>query len=176
MPRTKQQAGKLAKNKGNNFERKIAKELQNWWNGGKVEGDSGYHQFQRTPMSGGSQLKDGWGLAGDIATTDEFFPFHIECKKQEGWSFSSLMSVGGCAAFSRWWEQSVEDSAVSGKEPVVIFSKNNVKTLWAIRKDYIGLTQTSSGSYLPKLELVINGETIIIFPFSLVLRSIPHIW
>ena len=173
--RTKRQAGKMAKNKGSAFERKIAKSLQDWWNGDKTEEDEGYYQFQRTPLSGGSQLAEGWGLAGDIVTNDPGFPFHIECKKQEGWSFSALMSEGGAAGFIKWWQQSAEESKITKKEPVVIFSKNNVKPLFAIKKSYIGRTFGGVEMYAPRIELIVDNEVVVIIPFQLITSIAPKL-
>lgn len=62
-------AGKKSKTKGNNFERKVAKMLSQWWGS----------KFYRTPMSGGSKLKEGFHLAGDVVTDDLTFCFHTEC-------------------------------------------------------------------------------------------------
>jgi hypothetical protein len=63
--------------KGDNFERKVAKEFQSWY--GK--------EVKRAPLSGMNVFKY------DVIS-DERFPFLIQCKKQEAWRVESLLDSG----------------------------------------------------------------------------------
>lgn len=102
-----------SKNKGAEYERKIAKALGSWWG----------EQFQRTPASGGLQWKKDNRVTGDIVTPpDSVFPFTIECKKREGWSLEQFLKNTG--EMEEWWTQCVRDAKKIDKKPMVIFSKN----------------------------------------------------
>ncbi|AGR47038.1 resolvase [Bacillus phage Shanette] len=102
-----------SKNKGAEYERKIAKALGSWWG----------EQFQRTPASGGLQWKKDNRVTGDIVTPPEsVFPFTIECKKREGWSLEQFLKNTG--EMEEWWTQCIRDAAKIDKKPMVIFSKN----------------------------------------------------
>ena len=94
--------GASARRKGANFERLIAKKLKKWW--------PGDHDFKRTPQSGGSALKEGWDLAGDIATTAKDFQWHIECKNAPG-SFQGWHQFFTSSKFKfwEWLQQAIKD-------------------------------------------------------------------
>lgn len=105
--------GKRSKNKGANYERRIAKILSDW---------SGL-DLRRTPMSGGWS-KQNPDVAGDLVniTPGTFFPYHIECKNQEVWTWEGILT-GNCVAFDSWWEQTTTQCHPD-KIPFLIFSKN----------------------------------------------------
>ena len=107
-------SGKKAKNKGSSFERKIAKIMGDWW-------DS---KFYRTPMSGGSQLRHDYNLAGDLRTPAEDFPFHIECKNQEALGKFHGFLYSKKSAVWKWWDQCVSECP-DGQIPMLIFTKNH---------------------------------------------------
>jgi len=73
-------------------------------------------------MSGGSKLKEGWSLAGDIVTPDPDFPFHVEIKKREQWELHQLFKSDKCAPW-KWWDQTLGDCPPD-KDPLMIFWKN----------------------------------------------------
>ena len=99
--------------KGSEYERKVAKELGNWWG----------EEFHRTPMSGGLHWKKDNRVAGDIVTPpDSVYPFVTECKKREGWSFEQLLK--GTGEVEKWWKQVTRDSSETGLYPLLIFAKN----------------------------------------------------
>ncbi|AYP68623.1 hypothetical protein EalM132_00111 [Exiguobacterium phage vB_EalM-132] len=101
------------KNKGNEYERKIAKSLSGWWG----------EQFQRTPASGGLQWKNDNRVSGDIVTSVKSkFPFTVECKKREGWSIEQLVKETG--DIEKWWAQVIKDCERSSLRPLLIFSRN----------------------------------------------------
>ena len=122
--RTRREVGKYSKNKGGGFERKVAKKLREMWPDG---------EFERTPKSGGLQLKKGWKLGGDIATTSPTFPFCVECKDREGWNFKQFLSPA-CQIY-KWWDQAVKDAKTTNKKPMLIFTRNYWPTFVAVRKE-----------------------------------------
>lgn len=102
-----------SRNKGAEYERKIAKVLGLWWD----------EDFNRTPMSGGLQWKEDNRVTGDIVTPpDSVFPFVIECKKREEWTFEQLLK--GTGEIESWWEQVTRDCDKVSLRPFLIFSKN----------------------------------------------------
>jgi hypothetical protein len=106
-------AGKKAKRKGSSYERTLCKSFSDLWG----------EKFFRTPMSGGSQLKHDYNLAGDISTPDETFPYHIEAKNQEALSgFHTIFTSRKCPVW-KWWTQ-CSTECPSGKIPALVFTKN----------------------------------------------------
>lgn len=111
-------AGVRAKTKGNAFERRIAKMLKEWWGLYNPDAD-----FQRTPLSGGSRLKEGWMLVGDIVCNDPTYPFHTELKNRERWRIDQIFEDTG-PVISEWWAQTVVECPVE-KEPLLILTRNH---------------------------------------------------
>lgn len=137
---------KNSKQKGNNFERKVAKILTE-----KLE-----MEFNRTPQSGGLRWASDNNVYGDIVTPNNF-PFIIECKNRENWSFDQLMK-GQCKEFDNWVKQVTEDCCRynhnSGdkdtilKVPLIIFTKNRMPIYLAY--DY-GATNYKEDEVIEKL-------------------------
>lgn len=100
------------KEKGNVFERKIAK-IMTEWTGIK---------FERVPASGGLHWKKDNRVYGDIVCNDPEFPLVIECKNRQAWSMDALIT--GSAEVKKWWQQVKGDAEATGKKPVVIFTRN----------------------------------------------------
>ena len=90
--------GKAARNKGNNYELRIAHILS----------DKFKRNFRRVPRSG---AWDKQSFTGDIYCK-EYFVFSIECKNQKVLNLRP------------WIDQAAEDASISGKEPCVIFHIN----------------------------------------------------
>jgi Holliday junction resolvase len=120
--RSRSEAGKAGKLKGSRFERNIVKQFSQMWPDG---------EYTRTPGSGGSNLKEGWDMAGDIVTTSPTFPFCVECKHREGWHLEGIFSEKH--AVYKWWKQAAEDASVVGKPPLLVFTRNYQKLFMAMR-------------------------------------------
>jgi hypothetical protein len=121
-----------SKHKGSEYELKIAKVLSDWWG----------EPFRRTPMSGGLHWREDNRVSGDIVTPpDSVFPYNIECKKREEWSFDQL--IKGTGEIESYWEQCDRDARGIRRKPLLIFSKN-------FNPDYIMLY---IDDYTPILEL-----------------------
>lgn len=109
-----------SKQKGNNFERKVAKILT----------EKLGMEFNRTPSSGGLRWASDNNVYGDIVTPDDF-PFIIECKNRENWSFDQLMK-GECKEFDSWAEQvegdcdRFQNNTLEYAYPLIIFTKNRM--------------------------------------------------
>ena len=113
------------KSKGNDYERRVAKLIGDWWWG---------QPFRRTPSSGGwdKLSTDGQVMAsGDlIAPPEAKFPFCIECKKRkEHINFFSVQSKSSDVMFD-WWDQCIGDAKVMNQLPLLVFNCHN--------QEYIG--------------------------------------
>jgi len=102
-----------SRKKGATYERQIAKKLSDWSN----------IKLRRSPQSGG------WNSRGDITPVDPKdmvdWPFNIELKNRQGWQLTELLTGNNIqTGILSWWKQSVRDSKISKKIPVLIFTKN----------------------------------------------------
>ncbi len=112
--------GRSSRTKGAAFERKVAKMLQAWW--------PGNHEFRRTPMSGGSVLKLGWDMAGDICTTAPDFKWHLELKNSSS-KFSGLHQLLSAEKSTVWeWFTQAVTECPAHKRPLLIFNRNDQPT------------------------------------------------
>ena len=74
-------------------------------------------------MSGGSQLKHDYNLAGDISTPDEAFPYHVEAKNQQALKgFYTIFTSSKCPVW-KWWNQCTTECP-RDKVPLLVFTKN----------------------------------------------------
>lgn len=105
-----------SKNKGNIYERKIAKEMGNYW--GAV--------FNRSPGSGSYRGSREAELTGDLVTDPaDKFPFSLEAKNRQtgDWTLESI--VLNKHDVMNWWAQSVGDAERSGNlAPMLVFTRN----------------------------------------------------
>ena len=105
-----------SKDKGNRFEREIAKQLSKKFN----------TKAQRTPLSGGMDLR------GDLIVLEQrsiLFNVSFECKNQE--RLNIWKALHQC-----------ENDCERGKDPVVVFTKNHENTYAAMRfEDWCNLVK-----------------------------------
>lgn len=135
--RTRSQSGKLARTKGANFERNIAKSLEKWWGNGS--------EFRRSPGSGawstiGAARDNFQATSGDIAVSDPNWPWTLELKKQEvgEWDVSSLLTSDK-GPLSKWWAQAC-DECPTGRSPMLIAARNRVDPLaFLLLDDFLNL-------------------------------------
>jgi len=134
-----------SKNKGNEFELKVAKLLGKWWD----------ETFRRTPGSGGLGWRSDNRVTGDIVTPEgSLFPFSVEAKKHEKWDFSQF--IKGTGEVDSWWDQCVRDSVTVDKEPLLVFSKNFAPTYFMINANVFG-------KILPKQEELQGMNLMVIY-------------
>ena len=124
-------SGRMSRNKGAAYERKIAKILSAWWG----------EKFFRTPLSGGHQdMASQMAVVGDIITKDKNFPFHLELKKQEGWALENVLTSDKKGKIGDWIAQAKSDCK-EDKIPFLIFSKN-------YHPDFFLLEKTEKSSFI----------------------------
>lgn len=114
--------GKSSRDKGARGELEVAELLREWWD--PVEPGC---LFKRTPMSGGwgsKEAREGFSTSGDLVTTARRFPFVVEVKRREGWSWKTL-DRGAASPVWAWWKQAQKAAdEQDGKWPALIWRKS----------------------------------------------------
>jgi hypothetical protein len=169
---TQSRAGASARRKGHAFERRIAKLLQDWWN----QNGQFKYEFRRTPQSGGSALKQGWGLAGDIATTAQDFLYHVECKNAPG-SFAGLHQFLSADKFKFWeWLEQCNKDCPPGKRILIVFNRFDQPTWCGTpRSDAMHcILDTQNVSYLRVIKK--GMPEILVWKFDDMIATSPDGW
>ena len=142
---SRRKAGRKAKRKGSSYERILCKAFSGLWGA----------KFFRTPMSGGSQLKYDYNLAGDISTPDETFPYHVEAKNQEALKgLHTIFTSTQCPVW-KWWDQCTTECP-DNKIPLLVFTKNYMPSMVMVYHDY-GLTLEDIEEFLVGEPLTTNS-------------------
>lgn len=111
----------MSRQKGNAAEREVAKIIEHWWQPFEPEA-----HFVRTPLSGGwggPSLRGTFGAAGDLMTTSKTFPFAVEVKRREGWTWGRLLK-GKPSPVWDWWLQAQVQGEEMQKIPMLWLRKN----------------------------------------------------
>lgn len=111
--------GRLAKTKGNAYERKIARVLSDWWEPGKHAATTPAQDlpFCRTPMSGGHRR-----FGSDLIVPNDF-PLYLEMKDRRSWRYLDclLLSDGPMSSQPiQWLTEEEVKSEKKGKKPVML--------------------------------------------------------
>lgn len=166
-------AGKAARRKGSSFERKIAKELTIWWNGDKHN-----YEFKRTPMSGGSVLKEGFDMAGDICTNAPDFKWHLELKNAPS-SFTGLHNFFSEKAKLWAWLNQAENECPDHRESMLIFNRFDIPTFCAApftaTNDIINRIERAMIPYFTHFDPT-TGRAVVIWPYKEMIDSDPEVW
>lgn len=128
--------------KGSKAEIEIAKRLKAWWSPFEPA------EFVRTPLSGGwggKDLRAGFRASGDVMTTAQKFPFTIEVKRREGWSWTNLLA-GKASPVWGYWKQAVGQAKEMGGIPLLFFRKN--RELWSLMMPHVAHIQAKN-AYAP---------------------------
>jgi len=154
--------GKSNRARGASFERTVAKKLETWWGNGS--------QFRRTPQSGGSALKNGFDMAGDLACNDPSFKYHIECKNVRTFVGVHQVLVSTNPLMYQWFEQSCRDCAPD-KVPWVIFAHAGQQ--FVASKDVV----PPQAANLKLMTLPGDkGSTIYLWSLSDMVKTAPELW
>lgn len=110
--------------KGSVAEREVAELLAEWWQKHDPTAD-----FCRTPLSGGwgnPARRGSYKASGDIMTTSASFPFVVEVKRRESFSFDSLVRGlrGGKSPVWGWWAQTCVAANEQGGVPQLWLKRN----------------------------------------------------
>lgn len=159
-----------SREKGSVAELEVARLISAWWN--QLEPTA---IFKRTPLSGGwgnADVRSAFRTAGDIMTDSLVFPFAIEVKRREGFSWKPLLD-GKKSPVWGWWRQAQKQGEEMNLVPTLWFRKNRerwhvllpigvvsgyvletapVAQLWS-NLDYV-----DHGKYIP---VMMNGEEFL---------------
>jgi len=109
------------RNKGAQGELEAARIITEWWR--QIEPGCA---FKRTPSSGGwgdKKVRGDFKVAGDLCTRAKHWPFTVEVKRREGWSFGTL-AKGKLSPVWEWWRQCIEAAAEEDGVPMLWVRKN----------------------------------------------------
>ena len=118
--------GRRSRIKGSSFELRVSRILSAWW----AEDESMLRAravdlpLRRAPGSGGWDVRRGAGSDLLVMTPDFCFPFGVECKNTESWSFDGLFKGNGGASLLRYWEQCETATRLSSLCPLLVFTRN----------------------------------------------------
>lgn len=107
--------------KGSKGELEVAEILRKWWDPfcpGVI--------FKRVPLSGGwgdANAREAFKAAGDITCSDARWPFALEVKRREGFSWKPLLA-GRASPVWTWWRQTVKQGLEMKSRPMLWFRKN----------------------------------------------------
>lgn len=143
-------------------ERTIAKILGDWFCGDK-------QALRRTPVSGGWPKKDACGDIIPATSEGKRFPFIVECKNRESWSFTDIWNKN--CDFIKWFEEiddilqnRLEDeSNLDGvdrhrQQKLLVFTRNR-------DKNYV-LLDTEQARFCGLDEITLREEQITTFNFA----------
>ncbi len=114
------------KQKGARAELEIAKLFQAWWLPFEPVVEGQPLTFKRTPGSGGwahGKGRASFGTSADLITNSKAFPFAVEVKHRQGWSWENFLK-GGRSPVWGWWSQCVGQALEVNKSPLLAFRKN----------------------------------------------------
>jgi len=127
QPRDSSAIGRRSRRKGANSERAVAAMLTQWWR--RLEPDC---QFVRTPSSGGwstKQVRAEFRASGDVMTTAAKFPFCVEIKRREQFSWDRVLASKPSPVWA-WWAQTCRAAEEQKAMPMLWLRRNN--ELWRV--------------------------------------------
>lgn len=107
--------------KGCRAEREVAAIIQGWWR--RLEAEA---IFVRTPSSGGwatPAARAGFKASGDLMTTAARWPFCVEVKRREEWTWKNV-HAGKPSPVWAWWIQSQVAAAETGQAAMLWLRKS----------------------------------------------------
>jgi len=110
--------------KGHEYELHIAKEFSEWWYGKSFAGVRGDAlPIRRTPMSGGFDHRS---HPADLFCVEDpkGFPFSVECKKQESFSWWAVFKKVETTPLWDWWKQTIAEGKFLSQIPILCFAVN----------------------------------------------------
>ena len=125
--------------KGNRNENTVARELSVW-----VSPDLERHKFRTCPVSSlvfrrkpaaNDNVVTDWVGGWDVIHSPRYaFPFCVEAKAVEGWSFDELLTARR-GPLAKWWEQTKHQSAGKNLWPMLIFTAKRKPDYVMVERD-----------------------------------------
>ncbi len=113
--------------KGGRAEREVAGIVQDWWQRYETAAE-----FVRTPLSGGwgkargTKVAAHFNACGDLMTTGARFPFCVEVKWRESWSYDNLTNCKPTPPWE-WWRQCLGAATKQEAVPMMWMRKNHIR-------------------------------------------------
>ena len=164
-------AGASSRRKGANFERNVAKKFKKWW--------PGNYEFKRTPMSGGSVLKEGWDLAGDVCTNAPDFKYHLELKNSPG-KFKGWHQFFTTSKWQLWeWLEQAYSDCPTGidKVPLLIVNRFDQPTYCVVElSKCINIGNILNMAKISCLLYSNHHRVLYVWKLDDMLASDPEVW
>lgn len=117
-----------SRGKGASAEREVAALVQAWWR--QLEPAC---IFKRTPMSGGwghgTAARATFKTGSDLVTDAKHFPFSVEVKRREAWTWTELIA-GRRSPVWGWWEQAYRQGLEADLVPMLWFRQSREE--WSV--------------------------------------------
>lgn len=114
--------------KGGVAERAVAAIIQDWWQRFEYTAE-----FVRTPQSGGwgkargTKVAAHFNACGDLMTTGARFPFCVEVKWRENWSYDNVVNGKPTPPWG-WWRQTLDAAREQQGVPMLWMRKNRIRS------------------------------------------------
>lgn len=166
-----------SKNKGNNFENKIAKILSLWLSNGKQA-----DLLERAPTSGAKATihkkagRNFTNIAGDIISVHEDgmklvrrFVIELKHQSEESLNVVNLVFQTADSGITAYWQKLLGECATSNKFPMLIFRQNSRPIYLALCQDGVKLLDCGK---LIRVIVKQPGKNLYILPLELFLKKI----
>jgi len=121
--------------KGNRFELTLARILSIWWKQPDANNLPAKELwFRRVPMSGGFDKRKAGGDIWSVVDEAQTFPFSLEAKNREEWSWDGLFKRNEKWPVLSYWEQCCGDATRMKKVPLLVFTKNRHPVYFAVNQ------------------------------------------
>jgi len=160
--------------KGKAAERDVARIHEAWW----APFEPGT-KFVRTPMSGGwshgDAMKDAFQTAADLMTTSKIFPFSVEIKRREGWSWERFRD-GKPSPVTGWWSQTRSEARANNRVPALWIRKSRMPWYVVLPEAFIISCwdrERASARKLPPVLWSFRWNETLVFEASVLLKHPP---
>jgi len=157
---------KNSQNIGATYERHCAKLFTEWWKRGVFGRTKGMQVLGHSERLAHGDITC---VIGEPLILDQTFPFSIECKKSESWSFQEFLKGNPSLLVRSFWQQCKHDAFLWKKEPLLVFTCNHHPDYALVKSSYFRLYDRELlETYEPKFyfQTLLEGDEVIIMTLS----------
>lgn len=130
----------MSRRKGNSAEIEVAKFIEPWWR--QIDPAC---KFVRTPLSGGwgntksgftSPVRVGFKASGDLMTNAILFPWSVEVKRREAWTWDNVLRSKPSPVWD-WWRRTQADAREASLEPMLWLRRSREPWRIFVRKEFV---------------------------------------
>lgn len=147
-----------SRGKGSNGELEVVALIEPWWR--QLEPKA---NFARVPLSGGwgrPEHREGFQAAGDIMCDSKTWPWSVEVKRRENWTWDRLIA-GKKSPVWEWWRQTQKAACEMKKIPILFFRHNREQWYVMSPAGYLQLVDLSIiGRAMSE---AVNGDQVTVF-------------